>query len=245
MPRLHLSAAIVQVALGMLNCSSGTRSNNAGRSPASTHQEPRRRSRHLGHARGQLRADAPGGQKANGAKLNQVVYWSQPVNWKNQTLTPNPDTIYLNPFYDTTRRPGRARDSAGRRPTTSIVGSFDVAWQNALAMSAPPARTRARAASTSSCRRATRKKCPTATSCCRRRLPRLRHPALELQEPQRRRHRQSAVAHGKRVKIYPLSAAIPIRPCSSTSTTSRSTATIPYDATFFERSTASCRPSPG
>ncbi|HVJ86524.1 MAG TPA: hypothetical protein VM452_12825, partial [Caulifigura sp.] len=28
----------------------------------------------------------------HGAKLNQVVYWSRPVNWKNQTLTPNPDT---------------------------------------------------------------------------------------------------------------------------------------------------------
>ena len=42
---------------------------------------------------------------ANGAKANQVVYWSRPVNWKNQTLTPNPDTIYLNPF--TTRPRGR------------------------------------------------------------------------------------------------------------------------------------------
>src|SRR5262245_33110827 len=37
----------------------------------------------------------------NGAKPNQVVYWSRPVNEKNQTLTPNPDTIYLNPFFDT------------------------------------------------------------------------------------------------------------------------------------------------
>jgi hypothetical protein len=36
----------------------------------------------------------------DGAKLNQVVYWSRPVNEKNQTLTPNPDTNYLNPFYD-------------------------------------------------------------------------------------------------------------------------------------------------
>src|SRR5262245_48415017 len=41
----------------------------------------------------------------NGARLNQVVYWSRPVNWKNQTLTPNPDTIYLNPFYDTSKGP--------------------------------------------------------------------------------------------------------------------------------------------
>ena len=24
-------------------------------------------------------------------KVNEIVYWSRPVNWKNQTLTPNPD----------------------------------------------------------------------------------------------------------------------------------------------------------
>ena len=36
----------------------------------------------------------------NGGNANQMIYWSQPVNSKNQTLTPNPDTIYLNPFYD-------------------------------------------------------------------------------------------------------------------------------------------------
>src|SRR5262245_16518663 len=41
----------------------------------------------------------------NGAKPNQVVYWSRPVNEKNQTLTPNPDTIYLNPFFDTSSGP--------------------------------------------------------------------------------------------------------------------------------------------
>src|SRR6478609_76373 len=35
------------------------------------------------------------------SNFNQVVYWSRPVSWKNQTLTPNPDTIYLMPFYNT------------------------------------------------------------------------------------------------------------------------------------------------
>jgi hypothetical protein len=25
---------------------------------------------------------------------NQIVYWSHPLNWKNETLTPNPDTLY-------------------------------------------------------------------------------------------------------------------------------------------------------
>ena len=37
-----------------------------------------------------------------GGSANQVVFWSRPVNWKNQTLTPNPDTIYFMPFFDTT-----------------------------------------------------------------------------------------------------------------------------------------------
>ena len=35
------------------------------------------------------------------AKQNEVVYWSQPVDWHNQTLTPNPDAIYFMIFFDT------------------------------------------------------------------------------------------------------------------------------------------------
>ena len=28
-------------------------------------------------------------------KVNQVVYWSRPLDWHNQLLTPNPDSIYI------------------------------------------------------------------------------------------------------------------------------------------------------
>ena len=35
------------------------------------------------------------------AKENEIVYWSKPVDWKNQTLTPNPDAIYLMTFFNT------------------------------------------------------------------------------------------------------------------------------------------------
>ena len=38
--------------------------------------------------------------KTNGA-FNQVLYWSRLLDWKNQTLTPNPDVIYLMPFINT------------------------------------------------------------------------------------------------------------------------------------------------
>ena len=68
---------------------------------------------------------------ANGAKANQVVYWSRPVNSKNQTLTPNPDTIYLNPFYDTTDGPV-VLEIPSAEGDASLTGSVDDAWQNAL-----------------------------------------------------------------------------------------------------------------
>jgi hypothetical protein len=35
------------------------------------------------------------------AKQNEVLYWSKPLDWKNQTLTPNPDSIYLMSFWNT------------------------------------------------------------------------------------------------------------------------------------------------
>jgi hypothetical protein len=39
--------------------------------------------------------------KKVGGKANEIVYWGRPLDWHNQTLTPNPDAIYLMAFYDT------------------------------------------------------------------------------------------------------------------------------------------------
>src|SRR6476619_4906516 len=36
-----------------------------------------------------------------GAGFNQALYWSRLLDSKNQTLTPNPDVIYLMPFFNT------------------------------------------------------------------------------------------------------------------------------------------------
>jgi len=33
--------------------------------------------------------------------FNQILYWPRLLDWKNQTLTPNPDVIYLMPFFNT------------------------------------------------------------------------------------------------------------------------------------------------
>ena len=36
-----------------------------------------------------------------GGKAGQIIYWGGPLTWRNQTLTPNPDTLYFMGFYDT------------------------------------------------------------------------------------------------------------------------------------------------
>ena len=35
------------------------------------------------------------------AKVNQFVYWGKPLDWHNQSLTPNPDTLYFMAFFNT------------------------------------------------------------------------------------------------------------------------------------------------
>ena len=67
---------------------------------------------------------------ARGAS-NQIVYWSRLLDWKNQTLTPNPDAIYLMPFYDTTGGPVVLEIPPADQG--SITGSIDDAWQCAIA----------------------------------------------------------------------------------------------------------------
>jgi hypothetical protein len=34
-------------------------------------------------------------------KVNKMIYWGRPLDWHNQTLTPNPDTLYFISFLDT------------------------------------------------------------------------------------------------------------------------------------------------
>jgi hypothetical protein len=36
-----------------------------------------------------------------GGDFNQILWWPGLLDWKNQTLTPNPDVIYLIPFFNT------------------------------------------------------------------------------------------------------------------------------------------------
>jgi hypothetical protein len=168
----------------------------------------------------------------NGAKANQVVYWSKPVNWKNQTLTPNPDTIYLNPFYDTAAGPVVVEIPPGDGDHV-IVGSFDVAWQNALADVGPAGEDKGNGAKYLILPPGYKEKAPDGYIVLQSETYRgfviLRSNFKSRSDADIK----AAVDHGKRVKVYPLGG-------NQDSTVFVDAydrpfdATIPYDATFFE-----------
>jgi hypothetical protein len=66
-----------------------------------------------------------------GAKPNQIVYWSRLTGWKIQTLTPNPDVIYLKPFFNT-KDVGPMVLEIPPAEGGSITGTIMDAWQSAL-----------------------------------------------------------------------------------------------------------------
>src|SRR5262249_51950526 len=69
--------------------------------------------------------------KAKG-EFNQIVYWSRLPDWKNQTLTPTPDTIYVFPFFNTKDAGPMVLEIPPAGEGGSITGSIDDAWQCAL-----------------------------------------------------------------------------------------------------------------
>ncbi len=68
--------------------------------------------------------DAKGG-------VNQILYWSGLSDWKNQYLTPNPDTIYFMPFFNTMEA-GPIVLEIPRADGGSITGTIMDCWQMAL-----------------------------------------------------------------------------------------------------------------
>jgi len=69
------------------------------------------------------------------AKENDVVFWSQPADWKNQTLTPNPDSIYFMSFWNVKHGPIviEIPPAVGG----SIAGNIVDAWQMPLEDAGP------------------------------------------------------------------------------------------------------------
>jgi hypothetical protein len=61
-------------------------------------------------------------------KVNQFIYWSHPLDWHNQTLTPNPDAIYLMAFFNTKEGPIVVEVPPADRDNSLNANFVDV-WQ--------------------------------------------------------------------------------------------------------------------
>jgi hypothetical protein len=169
-----------------------------------------------------------------GPGTNKVVYWSRPVDWRNQTLTPNPDTIYFMPFFDT-REAGPVVLEIPPAGEGSIVGSVDDAWQTAIEdvglagvdkgkggkyLILPPGHTAAVPAGYIA-------------------MPSQTYAGFALLRSSLAGRSETdiakAVAYGKQVKLYPVSQAA--NPPATTFVDAADVlfdSTIPYDLRFFE-----------
>lgn len=64
-------------------------------------------------------------------RVNQMLYWSRLLDWKNQTLTPNTDVIYFTPYFDT-KEAGPMVLEIPPADSGAIVGTIMDAWQMPL-----------------------------------------------------------------------------------------------------------------
>jgi hypothetical protein len=168
----------------------------------------------------------------NGGAANQVIYWSRPVNSKNQTLTPNPDTIYLNPFYDTSNGPVVLEIPAAEGDS-SITGSVDDAWQNALEDVGPAGVDKGRGGKYLITPPGYNEKAPQGYF----QLPSDTYQGFVILRSNFKSGNNAeiaaAVAYGKRIKFYPLSGNAD-KTVFVDAYDKVYDATIPYDDRFFE-----------
>src|SRR5215475_4573516 len=69
------------------------------------------------------------------ARPNDIVFWSRPVNWKNQTLTPNPDSIYFMSFWNV--KDGPVVIDIPPAEGGSLAGNIVNVWQMPLEDAGP------------------------------------------------------------------------------------------------------------
>ena len=169
-----------------------------------------------------------------GGAPNQVVYWSRPVSWKNQTLTPNPDTIYLMPFFNT-KDVGPVVMEMPPADGGTIVGSVDDCWQTAIEDVGPAGVDKGKGGKYLILPPDYKEKVPDGYIA----MPSPTYQSFAIL----RSNYQSAsdadiakaVTYGKRVKLYPLSKAA--NPPETTFTDAFDVmfdSTITYDARFFD-----------
>jgi hypothetical protein len=169
-----------------------------------------------------------------GGSVNQILFWSQPSDWKNQFLTPNPDTIYFMPFFST-KDSGAMVLEIPPADEGSITGTIMDSWQMALEDVGPAGVDKGKGG----------KYLITPPGCAEKapdgyiHLPSQTYQGYALLRSILKSRSDAdiarAVAYGKRMRLYPLSASA--RPPETNFVDGVGIVidgTIPYDVRFFQ-----------
>src|SRR4029077_7749290 len=180
----------------------------------------------------QLMCDA--GKKCGG-EFSQIIYWSRPLTWKNQTLTPNPNTIYVFPIYNTKDVGPMVLEIPPADGEDSITGSVDDGWQTALEDVGPAGVDKGKGGKYLILPPGYKEKVPDGYIA----LPSSTYTGFALLRSNLKSSSEAdvakAVAYGKRVKFYPLSqASNPPETKFVDAINVLFDSTIPYDVRFFE-----------
>lgn len=165
---------------------------------------------------------------------NQIVYWSGLPDWKNQTLTPNPDAIYLMPFFNTKDGP-IVLEIPPASGDGSITGNVDDIWQQALEDVGPAGVDQGRGCKCLILPPGYTQPVPAGYTA----LPSSTYQGYALLRSILKSGSEAdvakAVEYGRRIKLYPLSQAS--NPPQTTMIDARGAefdATIAYDLRFFQ-----------
>lgn len=168
------------------------------------------------------------------ARDNQMLYWSRLLDWKNQTLTPNTDVIYLTPHFDT-KEVGPVVMEVPPADGGAIVGTIMDAWQTPLEDVGPAGADKGKGGKYLILPPGHTAQVPDGYIA----LPSQTYKGYALLRSIRQSGSEAdlakAVEYGKRIKIYPLSQADNPPPTTYVDAAGvLYDATIPYDIRFFE-----------
>jgi hypothetical protein len=168
-----------------------------------------------------------------GGKPNQIVYWSGLLDWRNQTLTPNPDVIYLMAFFNT--KDGPVVIEIPPAGDGVINGSIMDPWQAALEDVGPAGADKGAGGKYLILPPGYKEKVPDGYIA----LPSANYQGYALLRSILKSGSEAdvkaAVAYGKRIKLYPLSqAANPPDTAFLDAIGVVYDSTIPYDLRFFQ-----------
>ena len=169
-----------------------------------------------------------------GVKDNEIVYWSRPVDWHNQTLTPNPDALYFMIFFNT-KNAGPIVIDVPPADGGSFAANIDTVWQMPLEDAGPYGADKGAGGKYVILPPGYKDKVPEGYIAVKSET----FAGYALFRSNLASHSDAdiakAAAYGKRLKVYPLSQAA--KPPETKFTDAKDViydSTIPYDLRFFQ-----------